>query len=458
MELPSGRKRTGRQRPTPHQITICILLQLAILGREHMTPKRSQNDDNDLHGDGDAVEDDDDEEEEELDLRRRGCVSSVRATRCAPFLSPASRRTLLFWLLDEVTTLKQRAQHAIGGNGSSRSSSGSSGGNTSGSSNKRSVATTSTHDQLLATSIYYEPSLQQFIASIPPLSPSESRSVTHRRRRRPFAQYLLHRLKTAMESPDGLEDLLTSFQELIGDPRTNNQSRDGGSELSDESDPDALSDEDDSASSRHANSVAGGMPRYVERKSVLGLYLRRIKLETSRMLFDGLSMLYDEMIGYMKSGEVDDIYEALMRPVQFGTASTPQKRNLASTGSSTGTITSSTRVEDTYGESTATLVPLGWTNTLHPHQIELHVGREVWEMRTNKNMNNAMSSDNDPIKVYERNERAIAILSSRNPTGAVDLDPTTRSTMLKCLYLRHLNALEHHEYVCCVSSLFDFLL
>ena len=53
-----------------------------------------------------------------------------------------------------------------------------------------------------------------------------------------------------------------------GDPRNRGPCDDGGLTESDQSDADALSDNDDSANVRVEGSVSGGMPRYIEKKSV----------------------------------------------------------------------------------------------------------------------------------------------------------------------------------------------
>ena len=61
-----------------------------------------------------------------------------------------------------------------------------------------------------------------------------------------------------------------------GDPRNRGPCDDGGLTESDQSDADALSDNDDSANVRVEGSVSGGMPRYIEKKSV-SIYIVQYK-------------------------------------------------------------------------------------------------------------------------------------------------------------------------------------
>ena len=128
------------------------------------------------------------------DERRKECKASVQSTKIAPFLIPSARRELLLWLLDKVTTLKTKTTN-------------------------ESTISGQTCERLLSTPIYYEPTLPQLLSSIPIPNvdlQSTPGSRNTARRKRPFAHYLLHRLKTALASPNALDDLLLSFNELLG--------------------------------------------------------------------------------------------------------------------------------------------------------------------------------------------------------------------------------------------------
>ena len=434
-----------------------------------MTKRTSSSSKN--HSDDDDDDFSDSEEEEEVYFRKRDLVRSVKATGIAPSLVPAARRDLLLFLLDEITLLKKKRQlsssvaEAPGGGGSSsnrnrRSGRGSRFENRSNSTMP--VVVTTTRERLLSTTLYWEPTLPQFIASLHPQSP--------------FVTYLLHRLKVALSSPDDLDDLMTSFSELLGDPRIRKARRGGEGEESDgsdQSDPSALSDEDDSAEARIPETVPGGMPRYIEKKSVLGLFLRRVTLESSRMLFDGLSALYDQMTEYTHGS--DEILNHLLKPTAYGTRSTPQKKKkiVASVrgvgitsssggggGGSSSSSSSSSSVSSILSGSVRgdpgrvsqhaergsrerdSTVPPGWTNSLSARQKELHVGRDVWQMHLVR-QSVGSSLPLNPIATYEQNERDIATLSALSTGSAVE--GPTDTTMLKCLYLKHLNALEHRE-------------
>ena len=302
--LQSSRYRTGHQSPTPHTISLCVLLQLAILGRTHMTGKpnkhhRGRN--SKFDSDEDVSSDDDSDDDEALDFRRRDCVGSIKATGIAALLVPSVRQDLLFFLLDEITTLKRKKAAALS--------------KTPADNTRR-----TTRERLLATSLYYEPTLSQFIRTLDPNTkattptststflsrPGTSNTTTgnttahaggpgstanaaftddpHNTKNSAIVKYLLHRLKVALSSPDALDDLLLSFQELLGDPRLSSADKGDSDDDDDEEAPDALSEEDDSANALSPGSVPGGMPRYVERKSVLGLFLRRVCLMSSRMV------------------------------------------------------------------------------------------------------------------------------------------------------------------------------
>ena len=131
------------------------------------------------------------------DERRKECKASVQSTKIAPFLIPSARRELLLWLLDKVTTLKTKTTN-------------------------ESTISGQTCERLLSTPIYYEPTLPQLLSSIPipnvdlQSTPGSRNTANTARRKRPFAHYLLHRLKTALASPNALDDLLLSFNELLG--------------------------------------------------------------------------------------------------------------------------------------------------------------------------------------------------------------------------------------------------
>ena len=219
---------------------------------------------------------------------------------------------------------------------------------------------------------------------------------------------------------------------------------------SEEDDPEALSDDDGSANARLPGSVPGGMPRYVERKSVLGLFLRRVCLESSRMLFDGLSELYDTMLLYNHK----DMYTTLTRSV-FGTHSTPQKLSQRQRDEPGQWVGGMCVVPVGSGAAASGVgggggVPVGYTNTLPPRQLELQMDRSVWEMQTTSAGSCSDQQDDHPLQAYERNERDILRLSSSTGGGS------TNATMLKCLYLRHLNALEHREYGVALDTLHQY--
>jgi hypothetical protein len=380
-------------------------------------PHRGRNSKYD--SDEDVSSDDDSDDDEPLDFRRRDCVGSIKATGIAALLVPAVRQDLLFFLLDEITTLKRKKAATLS--------------ETPADNTRR-----TTRERLLATSLYYEPTLAQFIHTLDPTNkattPTSSSSFAsrpgtgntstgntthphphaggpgrtataattdapHNTKNSAIVKYLLHRLKVALSSPDALDDLLLSFQELLGDPRLSNADKgDTDDDEEEEEDPAALSEEDDSANALSPGSVPGGMPRYVERKSVLGLFLRRVCLMSSRMvrwqrvattcgnvvvsvrggqcffcisqcffiiisdgrffcccccvvvllccffwflfwapqLFDGLSMLYDTMLQYNQKGMYDKMTTTI-----FGTQATPQKPNKTTTRTTTTSSSSS---------------------------------------------------------------------------------------------------------------------
>ena len=148
-----SRHRTGSTLPTPHTISVCILLQLAILGRHHHTKKKKNTSSTSSSSSSSKYSDSEDEEDEELDDRRRDCVSSIKATGIGPLLVPAARRDLLLHLLDQVTSVKTKKQAATSvGPGS----------------------VPSTRETLLSTCIYYEPTLPQLIETLNPGSSSSS--------------------------------------------------------------------------------------------------------------------------------------------------------------------------------------------------------------------------------------------------------------------------------------------
>jgi hypothetical protein len=299
-ELPSSRHHTGARIPTPHTISIAILLQLAILGRSHMKKNEFS----------DEEEEEEKENENHLDrIRRKECVDSIKATGIGHLLTPTFRKKLLLFLIDEITTLKRRKMES--GKISFTSSSSSS-------SSFSSNFTPSATQHLLHTPMYYEPTLPQLIEILNPTNNTVlsnvlgGGSIGSRNNNgnnngglgeggNGVIQYLLHRLKRSLASPDDLDNLLLSFKELLGDPRHPRappEEDDDDDDYEPEEDPGALSDVDESVHCRSSSSVPGGVPRYVERKSIVGVFLRRLNLKSSRMLFDGLSKLYDDMLCY----------------------------------------------------------------------------------------------------------------------------------------------------------------
>jgi hypothetical protein len=88
-------------------------------------------------------------------------------------------------------------------------------------------------------------------------------------------------------------------------------------------------------------------------------------------------------------------------------------------------------------------------------QIELHMNRDAWHMPlTTKTTTGEGEEDDDPLLAYERNERDILHLSSSLSSSYYA--NTTNATMLKCLFLRHLNALEHREYGIALDTLHQY--